>query len=84
MSTRKDTVLYKKVGRAELYPIFSCAFDDPDKDDLIADIKSDYRRAAREAGIPKIRFVVVEGGMIPDPVPEPIPVPPPEPLPEPA
>ncbi len=77
MPTRQDTVLYKVVGGSSPYPIFSCAFDDPDKDELIADVKSEYRRQARAAGIPSIRFTVVEGGMIPDAPPTPTPPAPP-------
>lgn len=46
----KDFVLFKKVGRAEEFPIFSCAPDTPDRDAIVAAIKQQHIQNALSSG----------------------------------
>lgn len=69
MEKHTDTVLWRIIGRQPPQAIFSCDTEDPDKDEIIAELKAEERRKAREAGIPSIKFKVIEGFGRPKPVP---------------
>ena len=71
MEKHTDTVLWMSEGGGDPRPIYSCDPEDPDKDDMIADLKSDNRRRARASGVPSVKFTVIEGYGKPKPVIEP-------------
>lgn len=46
----KDYVLFKKVGRAPEFPIFSCPPDTPDREAIVAAIKQQHIQTALASG----------------------------------